>query len=162
MLDEERRLNVLAALGIGVYRLRVPDERQSTPASVDATADSAPAVAPRMVIACDRATRQDARTLRQLNQVVRAIGVGNNAIAWVEAAADGSFGALPPVDAYLMLGAAARRCAASLSIDRQNAATIAVTPEPADMMRDGAARRALWQVLKPLARRLRDGGIAGQ
>jgi len=160
MLDEGRRLDVLAALGIDVYRLRAPGARHAATSCAGATADAAPAVAPRLVIACDAAARRDTRMVRPLNHVVRALGIDSNEVAWIESAANGSFVALPPVDAYLLIGAA-QRCAAALPIERQNAATIALTAEPADMMRDGATRRALWQALKPLARRLRDGGAAG-
>jgi len=157
MLDDARRLDVLAALGIDIYRLRAADPVPSQPAASAGSAQPASADVPaRMVIACAAAARRDARLARRLAQVVRALGVDEAAVAWAESAADGSFAALPPADAYLMLGAeAARHGAALLPIDRQNSATIAVTPDPAQMLRDGAARRALWQTLKPLARRLR-------
>lgn len=159
MLDDARRLDVLAALGIDVYRLRaadpVPSQPPSSAGAGNARAGSAD-LPVRMVIACAETARRDARLARRLGQVVRALGVDEAAVAWVEGAADGSFAALPPADTYLMFGGeAARHGAALLPIDRQNSATIAVTPDPAEMMRDGAARRALWQTLKPLARRLR-------
>jgi DNA polymerase III psi subunit len=160
MLDEGRRLDVLAALGIDVYRLRAPDAQQRAAPPDGVAAHSAPPPAPRLVVACDAAARRDARTARQLNHVVRALGVAGDEVAWIGSAPDGSFVALPAVDAYLLIGAA-QRCAAALPIERQNAAAIALTPEPPDMMRDGATRRALWQALKPLARRLHDGGGAG-
>ena len=77
----------------------------------------------------------------------------------IETAADGSLTALPEAPAYLMIGAAAARaCSAHLSIERQNALMLVVIDdEPAMALRDAAAKRALWQQLKPLARRLRAG-----
>ena len=178
MLDEAGRLDMLAALGIDVYHLRAADEApipaaaaarapaSVTPTRLAAAAGSAQAArsdAPaRLVVACAAGVRRDARLARHIGQVVRALGVDDAAVAWAESAPDGSFTALPLVDAYLMLGSsAARHGAALLPIERQNSATIVVAPEPGELLRDRASRRALWQMLKPLARRLREDGGAG-
>ena len=50
----------------------------------------------------------------------------------------------------------ARSLGVSLSTMQQNAKTIASIGEPATLLRAAAAKRALWQALKPVARRLRD------
>jgi len=163
MLDDGCRLEVLAAIGIDVYRLRAPRPALAvgSSAALADTVDSAALaeLALRLAVACDARLRRDARAASQLDQVVRALGVDAGAVAWVDAAASGALAALPQVDAWLMVGAAAARAiSAQLPLDRQNSATIAVSAEPADWMRDAAARRALWQSLKPLARRLSDAG----
>jgi hypothetical protein len=153
MLDLDRRLDVLAAIGIDVYRLRKEDAAQTMPAHSADTAQS-----PRLVIAHARGARRDPGLVRLLPQVLCALAVTDGAVGWFEAAADGAIGDLPEVPAYLMFGAAvARACSAGMSIERQNAATIVVCDESPEMIRGALAKRALWQSLKPLARRLRVG-----
>ena len=49
----------------------------------------------------------------------------------------------------------ARALGVHLSTMQQNATAIAAVGEPAALLRDGAAKRALWQALKSVARRLR-------
>lgn len=145
MLDDGRRLEVLAALGIDVYRLRA----HGTPAP-------AASGTIRLVVACAGGARRDGRIAQRLDRAVRALGVGDADVAWTEGATDGSVAGLPQADAYLMCGASvARACSASLPLDRQKSATIAVSADPSEWARDAASRRALWQALKPLARRLR-------
>jgi DNA polymerase III psi subunit len=151
MLDDGRRLELLAALGIDVYRLRRND---AAPAPAPAATASA---AVRLVVACSGAARRDARIAHRLGQALRAVAVDASEVAWVDAGVGGAVAELPAAQAYLMCGAAiARACSALLPIDRQQAATIAVSADPADWARDPSARRTLWQALKPLARRLRE------
>lgn len=166
MLDERRR-ELLAAIGIELYCLR----SATTAAAEAGSADAAPALgtpaqasvpaisaALRVVIACPRAARRDARLARPLGQLARALGIDSGAAAWVETDGDRVDTALPDVACYLMLGAAAARaCSAQLSLERQNTATIAVSAAPDELFRDAAGRRALWQSLKPLLHRLRSG-----
>jgi hypothetical protein len=154
MLDEARRLEILAALGVDVYVLRdapppappalaVPDEpaRQLSP--------------PRLVVACAPAARIEWQP--RCTQLVRALGLAQDAVTFLSAGA----AVAPPVPeapAYLMLGAeAARACSAQLPLARQQSAAIAVVDDSAVRARDGAGKRALWSALKPLARRLRAG-----
>lgn len=173
MLDEQARLEVLGALGIDVYRLREAfpapavveaplaqrgdDTRAPEPEAVSTAAradlresvESAP-VAVRLAVACSSV----ARASGTVDRIVRALGIAPRAVAWIDPA---SAAELPPVDAFLLVGDGAARCAAALPIERQNAATIVVCPEPAVALASAASRRALWQALKPLARRLAAG-----
>jgi DNA polymerase III psi subunit len=153
MLDESSRLQVLAALGIDVYRLRTVGAQDPESDSVLALGHSA-----RLAVACAGTARRDARLARRIDLAIRAIGVDSAQVAWAESAAGATFDSMPPADAYLLCGAAAARvCSALLPLDRQNSSAIAVSAEPAEWMRDGNAKRALWQALKPLARSLRNG-----
>jgi hypothetical protein len=159
MLDEGSRLAVLAAIGIDVYRLRAADAQGD--ASWTAALAEHPAVAEpaRLVVGCVNGAGRNPSLARLLPQLLRSVGVADSAARRIETAADGSLTALPEAPAYLMIGAAAARaCSAHLSIERQNALMLVVIDdEPAMALRDAAAKRALWQQLKPLARRLRAG-----
>jgi hypothetical protein len=158
MLDERRR-ELLAAIGIESYCLRVTQAGADAglAAAESPAARDAPASV-RVVIACPREVRRDARLAQPLRQLACALGVDAAAAAWVETDGDPIDAALPDVDCYLMLGAAAARaCSAQLSLERQGTATIAVSAEPGELFRDAAGRRALWQSLKPLLHRLRSG-----
>lgn len=151
MLDDGRRRELLAAIGIDVYCLR---------ATAGAVEEAAPAYAAarvtRAVIACPAGTRSDAKLAKPFAHLVRALGLGADDAAWVETDGDRLKAALPNVSCYLMLGAtAARACSAQLSLEQQTAATIAVAAESAEAFGDGPARRALWHAIKPLVRRLR-------
>ena len=161
MLAENRRLEVLAAIGIDVYRLRATDAARqavAAPAPPPAGTGQGAQAAVRLVVACAQGAGREPAFMRLLPQLLRALGVTESTISHIETGADGSLAGLPEVSAYLMIGAAAARaCSAQLSIEQQNAATIVVGPEPAQSMRDAAGKRALWQQLKPLARRLRAG-----
>ena len=156
MLDDGRRRELLAAIGIDVYCLRgtvgAVEEARPDYGAAPATA------AARAVIACPESVRHDARLARQLAQLVRALGLDAAEAAWVETDGDSLNSALPEVSCYLMLGAAAARaCSAQLSLAQQSAATLALAGEAAAAFGDAASRRALWQTLKPVVRRLRTG-----
>jgi hypothetical protein len=165
MLDEGRRLQVLAAMGVDVYQLR---------AVRDAVSDTAPAPAPEfgesigagvvggavaVVAVCAHAVRANLRLARLFAQLPRTLGIAAARLAWVEMSAVGTLPTLPEVRCYLFIGSAvARASAAQLSLTQQNQATIAVCAEPQELLAGPPARRALWQVIKPLARRLRAEG----
>jgi len=157
MLDESRRLEVLTALGVDVYRLRG--------AGSAATAAGLPSPEPansiepaRLVVASAHGASREPTLARLLPQILRALAVPDSAVRRVETGADGSLAQLPDATAYLMLGTAtARACCAHLSIERQNAVTLAVIDGDGGAASASAgARRALWQQLKPLVRRLRE------
>jgi hypothetical protein len=155
MLDEGRRLQVLAAIGIDVYHLRgVRDTATTTTAAP--SADSAGAV---VVAVCARGARTEPRLARLFAQLPRALGIDASSLTWIEISDDGTLAMLPSGPAYLLVGSsAARACAAHLSLTQQNAATIAVCAEPGELLAGAPSRRVLWQVIKPLARRLRAEG----
>ena len=144
MLLEAQRLSVLQAMGIDVYRLRMADTPATAPAR-DAAAVTAATVA---VIG-----KRDAISARLQAQLPRALGIANERVQW----GDVSAAHLPGnAAAYVVIGTAgARALGVHLSTMQHNATVIAATAEPAALLRDGAAKRALWQILKPVARRLR-------
>ena len=162
MLDEGRRLQVLAAMGVDVYQLR---------RAHDAAPDTAPALAPgvresagagvvgaavAVVAVCAHGARADLRLARLFAQLPRSLGIVAARLAWIEMSADGALPSLPDVRCYLFIGSAiARAGAAQLSLTQQNQATIAVCAEPQELLAGPSASRVLWQVIKPLARRLR-------
>ena len=165
MLDEGRRLQVLAAMGVDVYQLRGVREVASAAAFAlptevresDTSTFSAACV--NVVAVCARDARSDLRLARLFAQLPRALAVAASQVTWVEISDDGTLPALPDVPCYLFVGSAiARACAAQLSLTQQKQASIAVSAEPRELLAGAAARRALWQVIKPLARRLRAEG----
>jgi len=159
MLDEGSRLAVLAAIGIDVYRLRVVDAQGDTSRTAALAGHPAVAEPARLVVGCGNGAGRNPSLARLLPQLLRSVGVADAAVRRIETAPDGSLAALPEAPAYLMIGAAAARaCSAHLSIERQNTLMLVVIDaETATALRDVAAKRALWQQLKPLARRLRAG-----
>ena len=161
MLDEGRRLQVLAAMGVDVYQLRgVRDAASDTaPVLAPGVGESVVGVAVAIVAVCAHGARADLRLARLFAQLPRSLGIGAARLAWFEMSADGSLPTLPDVGCYLFIGSAiARAGAAQLSLQQQNQATIAVCAEPQALLAGAPARRVLWQVIKPLARRLRAEG----
>jgi hypothetical protein len=149
MRDDARQLQVLAAIGIDVYRLR------SMPAGAAACADAASA-APALVVACAKGDRSRADSARWLSQILRALGATDETTTWVETAPGAALPAVPDAPAYLMIGSdVARACSAQMPLQRQDRATIAILADIGDLGGGATQRRALWQALKPLARRLR-------
>jgi len=164
MLDEGHRQQVLAAMGVDVYQLRSLSGVASTaafalPAEAGEGVDAAVGAACVDVVAvCARGARTDLRLARLFAQLPRALGIDASRVAWIEMPADGTLPALPDVPCYLFAGSAiARAGAAQLSLTQQGQAAIAVCAEPRELLAGAPARRALWQVIKPLARRLRAG-----
>ena len=160
MVDAER-LRTLMAMGVDVYALRSRSATDSASMQSVAASGNAPAegaTPPRVVAVCAQGVRRDARLARLLAQLPRALGV--NAVDWLEAGAQGTLATPPPAPAYLVFGAAmARSLGVQLSTMQQRSSTIAVTADPAHLPGSAADKRALWQALKPLAKRLR--GPAG-
>jgi len=137
MLAEATRLSVLQAMGIEVYHLR------AVAAPVHMRAHDA-----KIVVVGAAAVPGRLRM-----QLPGALGVAAERVHWYEVDAS------VPDDAagYVVIGTeAARALGVQLSTMQQNTAIIAATAEPAALLHDGAAKRALWQVLKPVARRLHE------
>jgi DNA polymerase III psi subunit len=112
-----------------------------------------------VVAVCAQGARADLQLARLFAQLPRSLGIGPARLAWVEMSAGAVLPTLPDVRCYLFIGSAiARAGAAQLSLTQQNQATIAVCAEPQELLAGAPARRALWQAIKPLARRLRKGG----
>jgi hypothetical protein len=142
------RLRMLEAMGVEVYALRV---RASAPA-----ASIAPGTAPRLAVVCARGVRAEARLACLFKHLPQTFAIAAEAIQWIEADANGELRAAPQAPACLVIGGAmARALGAQMSTAQQNSATIAVTAEPAQLPGSAADKRALWQALKPIARRLR-------
>jgi hypothetical protein len=162
MLDESRRLQVLAAMGVDVYHLRsvASTAALALPTEVREGVDTAVGAASVNVVAvCARGARTDLRLARLFAQLPRALGIAASRLAWVELSDDGTLSALPNVPCYLFVGSViARAGAAQLSLMQQSQTTIAVCAEPRELLAGAPARRALWQAVKPLARRLRAEG----
>lgn len=151
-----RRQQLLAAMGITLYRRRgAAPPPQATTVAVEpgvpspARCADGGAVPPLVVVG------QPADRVR-LALLQRLLGP-HVALQWLDASADGLVQAPPAAPAYLVLGhALARPLGAELPTTTQQAAQIIVTTAPVEW-RDGVAKRALWQSLKPLRRRLRGG-----
>jgi hypothetical protein len=140
MLAEGQRLSLLQAIGIDVYRRRAA---APSPARAEANAGTAG-----VVVVC----RDEAIPARFRAQLPRALGVVADHLRWcgVDAAVPGG------AAAYVVVGTeAARALGVQLSTMQQNDSIIATTTEPTTLLQGGAAKRALWQVLKPVARRVR-------
>jgi DNA polymerase III psi subunit len=157
MLAEAQRLQTLAAMGIDVYLLRTRScAVVGEPAlSLHAPVAGANAASLAVVFACARG--DDADTPRLRAALPLALGISATRITWIEPDAVGALASPPSAPAYLALGAdVARALGAQLSTMQQNSAVIAVADAPRACMSNGLARRALWQALKPIARRLHD------
>ena len=170
MMDA-RRLAILEAMGVEMLALRART-RASEPESAQAPADVAPdrlrlesaasesvtvdtSRRPRLCIVCAHTVRGDARLARLFAQIVRALALTPAAIDWLESDAAGALPVPPVAPAYLVLGPAlAPVLGAQLSTAQQNAAAIGVSSDAANLPGAAAGKRALWQVLKPIARRL--------
>ncbi len=139
MPAEARRHELLAALGIDRYVRRAPRARAA------------------LIVVCDRAAAGGPAAARLRALLPGAVGVAASAVRWI--ATDGA--RVPPLPAartVLVLGAALARACAAAGSGVPPDATIAVADEPATSLRGAMAKRALWQALKPIARRLRGGG----
>ena len=152
MLDGQQRRQLLGAMGIDVYLLR------GAAAAAPAVADAAAVVDSNgigVVVACTATALSEPRTQRLRTLLPLALGVDAARVAWIPADAKGDLAEVPSVPAYLALGAdMPRALGAHLSTMQQMSATIAAADAPAASLRDALAKRALWQALKPLARRL--------
>jgi hypothetical protein len=140
MLAEAQRASMLQVMGIDVYRLRVT----AAPAAEAARTHAAAIV----VIGANAAVPAHFKL-----QLPRALGTSAPCVHWCDISAkiaDDAAG-------YVAIGTeAARALGAQLSTMQQNRSIIATTAEPPALLCSGAAKRALWQVLKPVARRLRE------
>ncbi len=162
MLAETQRHDVLAAMGIDVYLLRKRDA--GVPAAAAARPDVPEAVAPDaavpadivLVVACSRSVGADPATARLRASLPLALGVAAARIGWIEPGAAGELPAPPAAPAYLALGTElARALGEHLSTKQQMSSVIAVADAPQACLANALAKRALWQALKPVARRLR-------
>jgi hypothetical protein len=150
---DSQRLAMLEAMGVDVYFLRT---------SVDSQTALAPAAGAGvdLVVACAAPTAADRHGARLRKLLPHALGLAPDRIGWIEPDAAGELLPPPPARAYLVLGATlTRSLGVHLSTTQQNTAVIAVADEPAVSLRDGLSKRALWQALKPVARRLHKTGV---
>ncbi|HEX6833561.1 MAG TPA: hypothetical protein VF132_08505 [Rudaea sp.] len=150
MLAEPQRRVLLQAMGVDVYRVRakpsVPDRAASDFENLDSTPNAA-----RVVAICPRGYRETAaKFCARLGDV---LGVAPDRLTWLEVR-DPAALAAPEAEIYVVFGAPlARALGEKMSTMQQMRTLIALIDEaPA---RDGAAKRALWEALKPVARRLR-------
>ena len=127
-------------MGVDVYVLRAAAE------SVDASADW-------LIVAASDETQKSTQCVQLRRTLPAMLGVPAERVRWIGA----DIGEVPCAAAYLVLGASlAREFGANLPADRQKAAVIAVADEPSTSFNGGMAKRALWQSLKPIARRARE------
>lgn len=160
---DAEHLHLLNAMGVDVYvsRSRLTDAvgsaADASTSRVNAlTAADQAMTAIQLVAVCARGARAQACLSPLLGQLPQILGVAPTAIHWLEADAQGTLVAAPSAPAYLVFGAAmARALGVQLSTMQQNSSVIAVTAEPEQLPGSAMQKRALWQVLKPLAQRLR-------
>ena len=138
MLAEARRRELLGALGIDLYVPRAAPER---------------GCAAVLVVLCAAAVARTPGARHLQRALPNALGVPAPRVVWVAQEE-----ALPPAAACLVLGAEPGSAGdAQLSTMRQSGGLIAVAGKPDVCLGRPDARRALWQALKPVARRLREG-----
>ena len=139
MLADARHA-MLSAMGVDVYVLRAPSE------SVDSSADW-------LIVAASADTQKSTQCAQLRKTLPAMLGVPGERIRWIGAETND----VPRAAAYLVLGAAlAREFGANMPAAQQRAAVIAIADEPASSFAGGVAKRALWQSLKPIARRARE------
>jgi hypothetical protein len=158
-MDSER-LRLLQAMGVDVYVARsrdvIANERAPQAAAAAEAAMDSVATRVHLVAVCARGVRDQPRLAALLGQLPRTLGISAASIHWLEADAQGALASPLEAPAYLVFGAPmARALGVQLSTMQQNSSVIAVTAEPAQLPGTALDKRALWQVLKPLAQRLR-------
>jgi len=147
-----QRQQFLEAMGVTLYRRR--GAVAAVPAmSMDVVTSAEPVFAtdsamPALVMVGRREDRVRAAV------VLQALAIKESAVQWIDATAE-KLSALPPeAAAFIAIGEAmARPLGAELSTELQQRAYIVVTAAPSQW-RGASGKRALWQVLKPLRRRL--------
>ena len=146
MLTEAQRRQALAAMGIDVYVVRTAVAVSSALAATDTD----------VVVVCTPAVAQAKATQCLRRALPLALRCASTRIVWISIAEDGAMGPVPYAAAYLALGQTLTHALAEhVSTAQPNDAVIAVADEPAVGLRDALSRRALWQILKPIARALR-------
>jgi hypothetical protein len=154
MLAETQRQTMLATMGIDVYLVR--ERGGIADAAKPAAADLTDATAIDLVVACAHAVTAERLTARLRTALPLALGASATRIRWIETDPDGTLAAPPKARAYLALGAELPRALGEhLSTMQQMSTVIAVADAPQACLRDGLAKRALWEALKPIARHLR-------
>ena len=150
MLAESQRGQMLAAMGIDVYVLRGAQAGRAE--SGVAVSDGA-----WLIVAASDVAMKSTQCAQLRKSLPTMIGLADDRVRWIAADAANAFDSVPSANAYLVLGAAlARSLGAQLSATQQNSAVIAVADEPAISFGTAMAKRALWQTLKPIARRARE------
>jgi hypothetical protein len=150
MLAESQRRQMLAAMDIDVYVLR----------DVQAVRAESRAPCPDgawLIVAASDAAMKSIQCAQLRKALPFMLGLTDDRVRWVVAEDASSSESIPSANAYLVLGAAlARSLGAQLAASQQNAAVIAVADEPGISFGTAMSRRALWQTLKPIARRARE------
>lgn len=142
-MQVEARRRTLAAMGIDVYRLR------------DAMGSAQHSTATRrshIVVVCAPEAMQSAAALHLRECLPRALGCAQSRVRWI-GPHEADAAALSAQDACLLLD---NRTASEFACGTAAPELVAVADAPAQSLRDGLARRALWQALKPLARYVRE------
>jgi hypothetical protein len=150
MLAEAQRRGMLAAMGIDIYVLRGAQANR---------AGSTPPIfaGDWLIVAASDAVMKSTQCAQLRKSLPSILGLPTDRIRWLAADAENSFDSVPTANAYLVLGAPlARSLGAHLSATQQNASVIAVADEPALSFGSAMSKRALWQTLKPIARRARE------
>ncbi len=150
MPAESQRRDLLAAMGIDVYVLRTA-QAAMTP-STGPVSDGE-----WLIVAAPDAAMKSIQCAQLRKSLPSIIGVASDKVRWIVADSANSFDCVPSARAYLVLGATlARSLGAHLSAKQQSDAILAFADEPAISLSNTMAKRALWQTLKPIARRARE------
>ena len=140
MLVEAQRRSILGSMGVDVFLRRLGEE-SAAPAPLAVHESKLVVVSPLAAVPA-----------RFRAQLPRALGIPEDQVNWCDLAA----GVPDDAMAYVVVGTeAARALGVQLSTMQQNTATIVATAEPVELLQGAAAKRVLWQSLKPVARRLR-------
>ncbi len=146
---DSRRRELLVAMGIDVYVLRGSESALSRASKTSVASEW-------LVVAAGEAAMKSTQCAQLRKALPAAVGISADRIRWLTADESASFDSVPAARAYLVLGSAlARSLGAHLSAKQQNASVIAVADEPAHSYSSAMSKRALWQTLKPIARRIR-------
>ena len=150
MLADPQRGQMLAAMGIDVYVLRTANASRAPSAAAETATEW-------LIVAASGAVMKSTQCAQLRKSLPFMIGLTDDCVRWIAADTANAIDSLPSARAYLVFGAAlARSLGAQLSTTQQNSAVIAVADEPAISFGTAMSRRALWQTLKPIARRARE------
>lgn len=149
MLAEAQRLAFLNAMGVDVYR-----PRATAPAPIETTTSAT--LAAQTVVLCARHHRERPHAARLFARLHDVLGVVSDRLSWHESDATAAIDAPPEAEVYLVFGTPlARALGEKLSTMQQMRSLIAIVDEAEHLTGSAASKRALWQTLKPVARRLR-------
>jgi hypothetical protein len=151
MLADARRLALLDAMGVDVYRPRAKPSFESQRGSTSISQNDAGSA--RIAVLCAPHARTSNSFFAKLHGI---LGMGAENLVWIENDSSQSFQIPERIDAYLIFGTQrARALGEKLSTMEQMETVIAIVDDMPPTSMSVENKRALWRAMKPIVRRIR-------